>query len=1148
MKWLFNKLRSHAERGNKGIPWTLLSVSLLAITAAAAAEEKVEYLRDVKPILATRCYRCHSSLAQESNFRLDSVPALVKGGDGGAAVVPGKSGESQLIAAVLRQGDLKMPPEGDPLTPKQIGTLQAWVDQGAAPPPEGAETKVDHWSFQKPVRPEVSMPANSEYIRNPVDAFVAAKHEELKLKPVDEAGKQVLLRRIYLDLIGLPPTPQEMQDFLNDPSPDAYEKVVNTLLDSKHYGERWGRHWMDVWRYSDWDGYGAEVRESQPHIWRWRDWIVESLNADRPYDRMIEEMLAGDELAPDDPATIRATGFLVRNWYKFNRHTWLDNTVEHTGKAFMGITFNCARCHDHMYDPISQEEYYKLRAVFEPYDVRLDRVPGQSDTTKDGLARVFDANAATPTFLFVRGNDKDPVKDKPLAPAAPKVFQQVSFDVQPVNLPSTVWYPGLQASVQTETLATAKAEIEKAKVALTTAQQTLATAKQQQADFVAKAAAAKAAAEPAKSEPAKPVEPLIVDDFSKQRDDVWKFGPGKWEYKDGRLVQSDPQDVMCGISSVQPHPQDFVAKLKYKLTGGDTYKSVGISFDAVGEKDLQAVYLSAAGPGPHWWLKKGGVDSYPVTNPKETVEEVGKEYELTLAVKEGIANVSVNGKLVLACKVPAERASAGRIIFWTYDATAEFIRAEVSPLPANLAFTQPGGEVVPGNQADALAAAVSDGEKTTAIAEKTLAAANVSVVSVEARIAADKAAYANPPAATAKDLALAAGKTERELALLNAEKALIQAELAAAKAKRGVKPNDMATAKAATDADTAVQTALKARDAAQAAIAQPNEAYSKLTPVYPTTSTGRRLALAKFISSQENPLTARVAINHIWLRHFGTPLVPSVFDFGLNGKQPTNQPLLDWLAVELMENGWSQKHIHRLIVTSRTYRLSSTASGGRLLSETQPTDTSANSTIDPENKYYWRQNPRRMEAEIVRDATLYVAGSLDATMGGPDIDQNTGLTSNRRSIYFRSTKEKKMQFLSLFDSANVVECYRRSESIAPQQALAMANSSLTLAQSRLLAKKLTEAVAAGNPPIDQADAKFVQDSFSRVLCRPPSADEQIACVTFLTEQAQRLAGTGLSPFTAGPAASVAPSSDPKQRTRENLVHVLMNHNDFLTIR
>src|SRR4029077_7314899 len=155
------------------------------------------------------------------------------------------------------------------------------------------------------------------------------------------------------DLIGLPPPRAEMQAFLADESPDAYARVVDRLLESPHYGERWGRHWMDVWRYSDWDGFGAEVRESQPHIWRWRDWIIESLNADKPYDQMIVEMLAGDEVAPDDPATVRATGFLARNYYKFNRNTWLNDAVEHTGKALLGLTVNCARCHDHKYDPIA---------------------------------------------------------------------------------------------------------------------------------------------------------------------------------------------------------------------------------------------------------------------------------------------------------------------------------------------------------------------------------------------------------------------------------------------------------------------------------------------------------------------------------------------------------------------------------------------------------------------------------------------------------------------------------------------------------------------------------------------------------------------------------------------------------------------------
>src|SRR5262245_28053431 len=259
----------------------------------------------------------------------------------------------------------------------------------------------------------------------------------------------------------------------------------------------------------------------------------------------------------------------------------------------------------------------------------------------------------------------------------------------------------------------------------------------------------------------------------------------------------------------------------------------------------------------------------------------------------------------------------------------------------------------------------------------------------------------------------------------------------------------------------------------------------------------------------------------------------------MNGKPPTNQPLLDWLAVELMEHSWQMKHIHRLIVTSRTYRLASTAKSrnSRIMSQ----------DVDPENLYYWRANPRRMEAEVVRDSTIYVAGSLDETCGGPELDQATGQTNPRRSLYFRSSKEKKMQFLSLFDSPNPVECYRRSESIAPQQALAIANSTLTLAQSRILAKKLSDSLGAAAP--EQASQQFVKAAFVCTLCRQPTEEERQACAEFLAEQALQLAAANsLTAFSSGPAATVPPSTDPQQRARESLVHVLFNHNDFVTVR
>jgi hypothetical protein len=954
---------------------------------------------------------------------------------------------------------------------------------------------------------------------------------------------------VYLDLIGLPPTPEELEAFLRDESPDAYERIVQRLLDSPHYGERWGRHWMDVWRYSDWDGYGNEIRESKPHIWRWRDWIVESLNADKPYDRMVQEMLAADELAPADPEALRATGYLVRSWYKFNRNKWLDDCVEHTGKAFLAVTFNCCRCHDHMYDPLAQREYYSLRAIFEPYDIRTDRVPGQADAEKDGVVRVFDAKADAQTFVFARGNDKEPLKEDPVAPVVPKLFSAVPFSVEPVSLSPQAYYQGLAAFVQEESRAAAQSAVEKSKSDLEASQKAVLAARQKLDDFIA----AKSNPPVEKKEEPKPVEHFLADDFAKANDQLWALGAGAWEYKDGRLVQSDPRDEPCGITTAKQHPADFVAAFRFKTTGGDVYKSVGIAFDAQGPTDMQSVYLSGHSPGPHLWLRKAGADSYPVSAPKNSAVTLGQEYELKLAVRGKLANVWVNGALVLAYALPAERVSDGRLMFWTYDATAEFLQVTVDALPADFKLVEKLDGSAPAGvpTEESLAVALTDAEQNMRIAESAVRAAEAALESVLARIAADAANYASPPAENAKELSLLAGAAERRYAHLAAQVAAQQADLKLAQAKRNLKAGDMASEKAVKDAEAAQANAAKALEAAQKAAAEPTENYTRLTPVHPATSTGRRLALARWITSRENPLAARVAVNHMWLRHFGSPLVPSVFDFGMNGKRPTNQPLLDWLAVELMDSGWQMKRVHKLMVMSRTYRLASSSgqeSGVRSPESENPQSEIRNPQLtDPENLYYWRANPRRMEAEIVRDATLHVAGSLDAKLGGPELDQASGMTVTRRSLYFRASKEKKMEFLSLFDTANPVECYRRSESIAPQQALAMANSPLTLAQSRVLAKKLSDGL--GNIAAEEAPKRFIDLAFVRILCRPPTADELSTCSEFLAEQAAKLADAkSLTAFSAGPAASVPPSSDPQQRARENLVHVLLNHNDFVTVR
>src|SRR5262249_29790300 len=296
----------------------------------------------------------------------------------------------------------------------------------------------------------------------PVDAFLAAGHARQGLQPSPPVHDDLLLRRVYLDLIGLPPTREELHAFRNDRSPDAYERVVARLLDDPRYGERWGRDWMDVWRYREWYGLEGEWRASDKHIWRWRDWIIESCNRDKGYHRMIVEMLSGDELAPTDPAVVRATGFLVRNWYIFNRNYWLDDVIQHTARGLLGLTMQCARCHDHKYDPISQVDYYRFRAFFEPHHVRTDRIPGYPDREQNGLSRAYDATPEMPTYLFVRGDEQHPDRGRPLRPGTPDVLGG-SVEIKPIPLPRDVYSPDKRDFVIRETLAGSEAALTRAR-------------------------------------------------------------------------------------------------------------------------------------------------------------------------------------------------------------------------------------------------------------------------------------------------------------------------------------------------------------------------------------------------------------------------------------------------------------------------------------------------------------------------------------------------------------------------------------------------------------------------------------------------------------------------------------------------------------
>jgi hypothetical protein len=814
---------------------------------------------------------------------------MLAGGASGPVAVIGSPDTSPIVARVGSSGPtVRMPPPGDgePLSTAEVASLRAWIAAGCpAPPGEKPEPDPrDHWAFRPVVRP-VPPPGPA----HPLDAFLDAARRARGIATVAaEAPRSVLVRRVFIDLVGVPPSAEDLATLLADPADDWYERLVDRLLADPRHGQRWARHWMDVWRYSDWWGLGDQLRNSAPHIWHWRDWIVESLVADVPYDEMVRLMLAADELAPDDPARLRATGFLARNWFLFNRTPWLDETVEHVGKALLGMSFNCARCHDHKYDPLRQRDHYALRAFFASYHVRLDVVPGEPDTDRDAIPRVFDGVPDAATYLFVRGDDARPDRDHPVAPGVPELFGVPLPPIEPVVLPA-------------------------------------------------------AAADPAR-------QPWVID---------------------------------------------------------------------------------------------------------------------------------------------AHRGAAAKRV-----AAAEEARSKAS-------------------------------EADRPMAEARLAVEREALESVGVRGAAMTAAWEGA-AAACEAAARAAVRAERSLAAARADLAVTEAEsqhAAADEAKKGAAAEKLAAARTAAE---------KARTA----IDEPGGTFTPLPGArwvptrfvysghddpaipFPATSTGRRRALAAWITDPRHPLTARVAVNHLWTRHMGKALVATMTDFGRRGAPPTHPDLLDWRAAELVAgppggSPWSMRHVHRLIVTSAAYRMESSVAG---LEES--------ARLDPDNALCWHREPARLEAQVVRDAVLAVAGLLDVTPGGPPVPPAAQGESRRRSLYFTHSEISRNPLLAAFDDASVKECYRRDESVVPQQGLALAHAALVHDAAATVATRL----AAGGV----GDAAFVDRAFDTVLSRPADAAERAACTAALPR------------WRALPAADLGGSGpDP---ARAHLAWALFNHTDFVTVR
>ncbi|MDA1016582.1 MAG: PSD1 and planctomycete cytochrome C domain-containing protein, partial [Planctomycetota bacterium] len=1089
-----------------------IAICIALFTAGSAAASETDYLKLVKPVLHERCFACHGALKQESGLRLDTVAFLKKGGDDGPVIIPGQAMNSPLVKRVSAHDEsVRMPPEGLPLSKEQVLAITAWINSGASGP-MGEEPEQDpqqHWAFQRPVRSAVPKVQRAGWNENPIDAFLAAEQECLALKIVAPVQRSLLLRRVYLDLIGLPPTRAQLETFLADNRPDAYKRVVDQLLKSPHHGERWGRNWMDIWRYTDWFGLGQQLRYSQKHIWHWRDWIIEAINADKSYDRMIVEMLAADEIAPTDRDTLRATGFLARSYFLFNRTTWLDNTIEHTAKAFLGLTMNCHKCHDHKYDPLTQVDYYRMRAFFEPHQVRLDPLPGQTNLEMDGLPRVFDAHPDAVTYLHIRGDEKNPDKNRKITPGVPAVLAFDELNLAEVQLPGIAHNPSLQPFVLQDHLRIVELAIE--------AERKKVDATRKEFD-VAKATASKNVAPKPDANSKKPATPaakpspktatadegkvFLADDFSKSRPDAWITGPGKWSFADGVLKQSEAGATRKYLRTKSNHPRNFVAKLKFRTLGGNMWKSVGLAFDVAGDRE-SLVYMSSVQPGSKVQIsyKTGAKHEYPPDGMQARPVKLNQLYELNFAIREQLMNVSIDGKHVLAFQLPVERRT-GTMELIAFDAVVEFHDLEVRELADDV-------NLMPAAKPAAFAKTTAPKMLSVEQAAAKLAAAEAALKSVQSRTnalrtahAADVAKNMDAESANTKSLVEAAARAARESELARAETALANAAFAVAIADAKSKAKAAETHKKAGDAVakatlalkqpgtnyTSLQTSLKALEG-------PAESDAARRMPYPKVSTGRRTALARWIVDRRNPLTARVAVNHIWLRHFGQPLVESVADFGRRAPQPEQHKLLDWLAVEFMESGWSMKHMHRLMVTSQAYRLNTS---------TLDADESTRKA-DAANRYYWRRESARMESQLIRDSLLQLAGLLDPKLGGPTISPKGADTANRRSVYFTHSRDDQHPFVSMFDDADILQCYRRSESIIPQQALTLANSRISLSMARTIAANILKSIDQAKP-VGEADDELIGAAFQTILARTPATDETEACREALIATRKTLAG------------------------------------------
>jgi hypothetical protein len=979
----------------------LLACTALTAGASAQPVKKIDFAKDVQPIFAAACYKCHGEKRSESSFRLDRKADAIKGGDIGKAIVPGKANESPLVRYVSGTDKLKMPPKGDRLTADQVATLKAWIDQGADWPESGSAVAAkDHWAFKAPVRPSLPKVSDPKWVRTPIDAFILARLDKEGFKPSPEADKITLLRRLHLDLIGLPPSPKEIDEFLADKSADAYEKAVERLLRSPHYGERWARHWLDAARYADSDGYEKDMSRD---VWFYRDYVINALNRNLPYDQFIREQIAGDLLPNATQDQIVATGFVRLSMLneeggvdpeQFRMDAMFDR-MDAVGKAFLGLTIACCQCHNHKFDPMTQEEYYRL-------------------------------------FAYLN-NDHE--------------AQRV------------VYTPEEQKKIT--------------EIRLKMAQ---------------------------------------VEDSIRHKTPDWADRMAKWEAS----LKPQPKWEIVRLTNLGDNSQRYIEQKDGSILA-QGYAPTKFSTDMRGKPTLKKITgfrlellndpnLPCNGPGRSFMgtsaLSEFAVDTADAKEPgkktriklvKATADYANPERELEPNFDDKSKKKRVTGPIDYAIDNKDDTA-------WGIDAGPG--RRNV---PRNAVFVPekpleyPNGVVLDFHLKQNHGGWNSDDHMNNNLGRFRLS------------VTSDPDPVADPiPKYVRNILAIAHDKrTDEQMATVFACWRTTVHEWKA----ENDQIEELWKQWPAGSTQLVVQSRDEKRNTSilkRGDFLKPTKPVAAGVPAFlhqlkDPHADGSRLTLANWLASRDSPTTARVFVNRVWQSYFGTGIVSTPEDFGMRSETPSHPELLDWLAVELMDRGWSIKDLHRLIVNSATYRRSSKV-------------TPELYERDQYNRLLARAPRLRVEGEIVRDIALSASGLLNPKVGGPSLYSPApaflfmppasygpfnwvevkGSDRYRRALYTFRRRSTPYPVLTNFDVPNGdSSCVKRVRSNTPLQALTLLNESVFVDCARALGLR---AIREGG----KTDAERVAFAFRCCTGRSPTNDEQHVLGKLLGDERERI--------------------------------------------